>query len=140
VLAGGGADLIHANDGDPEEGHVAGKTLTIFLTAAPYAGEHASTAMRLARAALEAGHRVNLFASADGVYAFTVGHRAKGLPNAEAGFRQLIDQELHVQLCGSCLAICGLGPEHRLSGAEPSSMPGLFRLIRDSNALITLGS
>lgn len=34
--------------------------------------------MRLAKVALEAGHRVNLFASADGVYAFTVGQRAKG--------------------------------------------------------------
>ena len=119
---------------------VAGKTLTIFLTTAPYAGEHASTAMRLAKAALEAGHRVNLFASADGVYAFTAGHRAKGLPSAEAGFRQLIDQEMHVELCGSCLAVRGLAPEHRLSGAQPSSMPGLFRLIRDSDVVITLGS
>jgi sulfur relay (sulfurtransferase) complex TusBCD TusD component (DsrE family) len=119
---------------------VAERTLTIFLTAAPYAGEHVSTAMRLARAALEAGHRVNLFASADGVYAFTTGHRAKGLPNAEAGFRQLIDQELHAELCGSCLTIRGVGPEQRLPGAEPSSMPGLFRLIGDSDAVITLGS
>ncbi len=118
---------------------MAGKTLTIFLTAAPYAGEHASTAVRLATAALEAGHRVNLFASADGVYAFTAGHRAKGLPDAEAGFRRLIEHGLLVELCGSCLAIRGLGPEHRLTGAEPSSMPGLFRLIRDSDALVTLG-
>jgi sulfur relay (sulfurtransferase) complex TusBCD TusD component (DsrE family) len=48
---------------------VAQKTLTIFLAAAPYSGQSASTAVRLARAALDAGHRVNIFASADGVYA-----------------------------------------------------------------------
>lgn len=116
------------------------KTLTVFLTAAPYAGEFASTAMRLAKAALEEGHRVNLFASADAVYGFTVGHRAKGLPDAEAAFRLLIEQGQHVELCGSCLAIRGLRREQLLPGAEPSSMEGLFRLIRQSDAAITLGS
>ena len=115
------------------------KTLTIFLTAAPYAGESASTAMRLAHAALKAGHRVNLFASADGVYGFTVGHRAKGLPDAEAGFRLLIEQGQHVELCGSCLATRGLRHEQLLAGAEPASMERLFRLIRQSDAAITLG-
>lgn len=116
------------------------RTLTIFLTAAPYAGEFASTAMRLAKAALETGHQVSLFASADGVYAFTIGHRVKGLPDAEAGFRLLIEQGQHVELCGSCLTIRGLRREQLLSGAEPSSMAGLFRLIRQSDAVITLGN
>lgn len=119
---------------------MAQKTLTIFLTAAPYAGEPASTAMRLAGAALDAGHRVNLFAAADGVYAFTTGHRAKGVPHAEAGFRLLLEQGQHVELCGSCLAVRGIKREQLLPGAEPSSMERLFRLIRASDALITLGS
>lgn len=42
-------------------------------------------------------------------------------------------------MCGNCLAIRGLRPEQRLPDAEPSSMPRLFRLIRESDALITLG-
>lgn len=116
------------------------KTLTIFLSAAPYAGESASTAMRLAKAALDAGHHVNLFASADGVYGFTVGHRAKGLPDAEAGFRLLMERGQHVELCGSCLTIRGLRREHLMPGAEPSSMPNLFRLIRESDVVLTLGT
>gem|GEM_PF-226493 len=116
------------------------KTLTIFLSAAPYSGESASTAMRLAKAALDAGHRVNLFASADGVYGFTVGHRPKGLPDAEAGFRRLMEQGQHVELCGSCLTIRGLRREHLLPGAAPSSLAGLFRLIRESDVVLTLGN
>ncbi len=116
------------------------KTLTIFLTAAPYSGQAASTAMRLARAALDAGHHVNLFASADGVYGFTVGQRAKGIPDAEAGFRLLIERGQHVELCGSCLTIRGLRREHLLAGAEPSSMSSLFRLIRESDVVLTLGN
>jgi uncharacterized protein involved in oxidation of intracellular sulfur len=118
---------------------VAGKTLTIFLASPPYGGEHTSTTMRLAKVALEAGHRVNLLASADGVYAFMVGRRAKGLPNAEDGFRRLVEQRPHLELCGSCLAARGLRPEQGLPDAEPSSMPRLFRSIRESDALITLG-
>ena len=118
---------------------MAQKTLTIFLAAAPYAGEHASTAMRLARAAIAAGHHVNIFASADAVCGFTVGHRAKGLPNAETGFGGLITQGAHVELCGSCLATRGLRREILLSSADPSSLEGLFRLIRESDVLLTLG-
>ena len=116
------------------------KTLTIFLSAAPYAGESASTAMRLAQAALDAGHRVNLFASADAVYGFTQGHRAKGLPDAEAGFRLLMERGQHVELCGSCLTIRGLRQEHLLPGAAPSSMAKLFRLTRESDVVLTLGA
>ncbi len=116
------------------------KTVTIFLTAAPYSGESASTAMRLAKAAYDAGHHVNLFASADGVYGFTVGHRVKGIPDAEAGFRLLIEWGQRVELCGSCLTIRGLGREHLLAGAEPSSMSSLFRLIRESDVVLTLGN
>ncbi len=116
------------------------KTVTIFLTAAPYSGESASTAMRLAKAAYDAGHHVNLFASADGVYGFTVGHRVKGIPDAEAGFRLLIERGQRVELCGSCLTIRGLGREHLLAGAEPSSMSSLFRLIRESDVVLTLGN
>ncbi len=118
---------------------MAQKTLTIFFAAAPYAGEHASTAMRLARAAIAAGHRVNIFASADGVYGFTVGHRAKGLPNAETGFGGLIARGAHVELCGSCLATRGLKRESLFPDADPSSLERLFRLIRESDVLLTLG-
>jgi len=116
------------------------KTLTIFLTAAPYSGGSTSTAMRLAKAALDAGHRVNLFASADGIYGFTVGHHVKGVPNAEAGFRLLIERGLRAELCGSCLAIRGVRREQLMPGAEPSSLSGLFRLIRESDVVLTVGN
>src|SRR3989304_6284201 len=79
---GAGAGCPVAGDPGDRLMSVTQKTLTIFLAAAPSAGEHASTAMRLARAALDAGHRGNVFASADGVYGFAVGGRAKGGPGA----------------------------------------------------------
>jgi sulfur relay (sulfurtransferase) complex TusBCD TusD component (DsrE family) len=116
------------------------KMLTIFLTTAPYAFENTHTAIQLARAALDKGYAVNLFASADGVYNFTQGHQAKGVPDAEEEFAALIQRGLHVELCGSCLATRGIGKEHTLPAAEPSSMKRLFGLMKRSDVFITLGS
>lgn len=47
--------------------------LTFVLTASPYSGGAAGTALKLATAALDAGHRPAIFATADGVYGFVKG-------------------------------------------------------------------
>ena len=116
------------------------KTMTLFLTTTPYAFENTHTALRLARAALDKGYAVNLFASADGVYNFTRGHPCKGLPDAEKEFTALIERGLHVELCGSCLSTRGIGAEDAVPNAAPSSMKRLFGLMQASDVFITLGS
>jgi sulfur relay (sulfurtransferase) complex TusBCD TusD component (DsrE family) len=75
-----------------------GKRFTLFLSAPPYAGQHAATAARLAGAALDEGHEVALFASGDGIYNFLVGQNGKGVPNAEAEFAALMARGLSVEL------------------------------------------
>lgn len=116
------------------------KTLTIFLTTTPYAYENTHTALRLSRAALDQGYTVNLFASADGVYNFTQGHQAKGVPNAAHEFAALIEQGLYVELCGTCLNFRAIRKEDIISDAEPSSMKRLFGLMKASDVFITLGA
>lgn len=114
------------------------KTLTLFLFTSPYMSQHSHTAMKLAEAALAKGYQVNIFASADGVYNFTKGHKAKGLPNAEKRFGELIEQGLRVQLCGTCYLFRGISKESFAEGAEPSSMQNLFALAKQSDAFLTL--
>ncbi len=116
------------------------KTLTLFLTTTPYAYENTHTALQLARAALDKGYQVNLFASADGVYNFTKDHQAKGIPNAAQEFAALIERGLHVELCGTCLGFRGIGANNILPGSDPSSMKRLFGLMKSSDVFITLGS
>lgn len=65
-------------------------TITLFLTTGPYAGENTHTSIRIAETALEKGHRVNVIASADGVYGFLKGQKARGIINAEEQFLRLI--------------------------------------------------
>lgn len=74
------------------------KTLTIFLATGPYASENTHTALRLIGTALDKEDRVNLFASGDGVYNFTRGQKATGVPNAEEEFGELIRRGLRVDL------------------------------------------
>jgi sulfur relay (sulfurtransferase) complex TusBCD TusD component (DsrE family) len=117
-----------------------GKTLTLFLTTPPYGYENTLTALRLAEAALAQGHRVNLFASADAVYGFHRQQRAVGLPDHVRGIADLIAAGLHVELCGSCLTLRGMGKDDVLAGSEPSSMKRLFGLAEASDVFVTLGS
>jgi sulfur relay (sulfurtransferase) complex TusBCD TusD component (DsrE family) len=74
------------------------KTITIYLTSSPYSFENAASSIRIAESALNKGHRVNLIASADGLYCFLSKQKAKGMPHAEQEFSRLIDKGLNVQL------------------------------------------
>jgi sulfur relay (sulfurtransferase) complex TusBCD TusD component (DsrE family) len=75
-----------------------GKTMTLFLSTSPYSYENTLTTVQLAEAALNKGHTVNLVASADGVYCFLKGQKAKGITNAEIEFSRLIQKGLRVYL------------------------------------------
>ena len=72
--------------------------LTICLCTTPYAFQNTHTAIRLAEAALEKGHKVTIFASGDGVHSFVKDQKAKGVPNAQEGFEKLIRRGLTVEL------------------------------------------
>lgn len=113
------------------------RTLTIVLAGTPYGSERAAQALRLAGAALDAGHRVNLFASADGTYAALSGQVAKGLPDIGAELEELIGRGLRVELCGSCLRYRGLAAERLLEGARPSTLKGMGAMLREADAVLT---
>jgi tRNA 2-thiouridine synthesizing protein D len=116
------------------------KTLTLFLTTPPFSFENTLTALRLAEAALDRGYGVNLFASADGVYVFERDQKAAGIPDPVTGFSELMARGLHVELCGSCLTLRGIGKDAVLAGSDPSSIKRLLGLMRASDVFVTLGS
>lgn len=116
------------------------KTMTIFLATTPYGYENTQTAMKLADAALDQGHKVTVFASADGIHNFTRGQAPQALPNAEEGFSRLIEKGLRVELCGTCLKFRGVGREDAVEGAAPSSLKTLFGLVAETDAFLTLGA
>ncbi len=72
--------------------------ITLFLSTSPYSYENTLTSVRIAESALNKGHKVNLIASADGVYCFLTKQKAKGILNAEEEFSRLIQKGLKVYL------------------------------------------
>ena len=72
--------------------------LTIVLWASPYSGQWITTGLSIARAALDQGHRVSVHAAGDGVYSFTTGKGAKGLPNIASAMGDLFARGLAVHL------------------------------------------
>ncbi|MHB8880196.1 MAG: DsrE family protein [Thermodesulfovibrionales bacterium] len=74
------------------------KTFTFYLSTSPYSYENTLTTVRLADAALNKRHSVNLIASADGIYCFLKGQKAKGISNAEEEFSRLMLKGLKVYL------------------------------------------
>jgi sulfur relay (sulfurtransferase) complex TusBCD TusD component (DsrE family) len=74
------------------------KIFTLFLSTSPYSYENTLTAIEIAESVLNKGHIVNLIASGDGVYCFLKGQKAKGIPNAEEKFSELIQKGLKVYL------------------------------------------
>jgi sulfur relay (sulfurtransferase) complex TusBCD TusD component (DsrE family) len=55
------------------------RALTFVLSASPYSGEAAASVLNLAGAALDTGHRVTIFATADGVGGFVKGQKGAGV-------------------------------------------------------------
>ena len=79
-------------------GAVMEKSFTLYLSTSPYSYENTLSTVKIAEAALNKGHTVNLIASADGVYCFLKKQKAKGITNAEAEFSGLIQKGLKVYL------------------------------------------
>ncbi|MFQ6108479.1 MAG: DsrE/DsrF/TusD sulfur relay family protein [Candidatus Aminicenantales bacterium] len=114
------------------------KMLTISLFTTPYVFANTHTAVKIAEAALKKGYRVNLFASADGVHNFTLDQKARGIPNAQEEFKNLMERGLNVELCGTCLQFRGIKKDDLMDKAKPSSMGKLCDLIKKSDVFLTL--
>lgn len=113
------------------------RALTIVLAGAPYGTERAFQALRLAEAALERGHRVNLFATGDGTYAALSGQSPAGLPNIGEQLRALIERGLRVELCGSCLRFRGLAADRLVPGARPGSLKRLGGMLQEAGIVVS---
>ena len=55
------------------------RLMTFVLSAGPYSGQTAASVLKLAGAALDAGHRATIFATADGVAGFVKGQKGAGV-------------------------------------------------------------
>jgi len=116
-------------------------TITIVITEGPYGRLNANTALRVAIAALEDGHKVNIFLTQDGGWVGT-----KGLdPKAHGGFLDLAtylgkvidDEDAEIRVCSYCAELRGLAKENYPEKFEMATAHDLLEWILKSDKVIT---
>ncbi|MFQ5829718.1 MAG: DsrE family protein [Candidatus Methylomirabilia bacterium] len=75
-----------------------GKQLTFVLATSPYSGQTTATVLKLAAAALDAGHRSTVFATGDGVYGFVKSQKASGVFDVGAAAESFLTRGGEVDL------------------------------------------
>jgi uncharacterized protein involved in oxidation of intracellular sulfur len=114
--------------------------LTIIIQGAPYGGEHAWNALRLAAASVSVAVRmkVNLFLIGDGVALAKKGQRTpEGYYNLENMLQDLIKVSVEVRACGTCLNARGLSKEELIDGVQVGTMTGLAKWVKASHNVLS---
>ena len=91
--------------------------LTIVLTTGAMMGTGAYKAAKLAEAALDRGHKVNLFCYGEGITALKRGQAPKRFPDVSDLISRLIGRGMEVAACRTCLKARGYTQEDLIDGA-----------------------
>jgi len=136
---------------------MSGDSLAIIVNQAPYVGERAWNALRLAITALAKDVQVKIFLIDDGIYIARKGQRPpEGTPNLEELLKRAIDMGAGVKVCGACIDARGFEPEKEefgtcfigkreggltlgdlIKGVQMGSMMELTEWIMDCTKVVT---
>lgn len=115
-------------------------TIGFLLTAAPLQTEHPETAFRIAEAALDKGHDVQMFFYLDGVYN---PNQCQTFPDLAVmphdRVRTLLDKGAKIVACGICVNARGLqnGRDY-VEGVVVGGLPDFAEIVSESDRLISL--
>jgi tRNA 2-thiouridine synthesizing protein D len=113
------------------------KELTILLTTGAMMTTGPYKALKLAEAALDRGHRVNLFCFGEGVTVLNRRQAPKNFPNLALMTERLITRGLNVAACRTCSIARGYGPEDLVEGAVFGKLiEDYVNFVRRSDRLI----
>lgn len=113
-------------------------TVTIIVNEAP-GSMRTWNALRVAKALIAAGNKVNLFLLDNGVYgAIKAQNNLYELSefNINEKLSTLLELGGVVYACGVCLKMKGISSRELVQGVQPSSLEELARLIEKSNRVL----
>ncbi len=114
--------------------------ITIQVMVQPYTYEDLDTAIKIAEAALNKGHKVDIFLFCDSVLA--INSKVKPIRmdrNIPKKLEDLIEKKnLTVDICGICMDYRGVSQDAIIKGARSSGLPELAQLIVSSDRFINL--
>ena len=112
--------------------------ITIIITDAPYGNEKPYNALRLATALIKKDIFVNIFLMADSV---TCGLKNQKTPdgyyNIGKMLKLLLNKEVPVHACGTCMNARGISQEQLIEGVMKSTMNQLADWTSESDKVIS---
>lgn len=100
----------------------------------------ANVALDLGEAALDKGHKVNLFLFGEAVTVALKDQAPKRFPNLSEALGRMVGKGLKIAVCSTCIQGRGIKPEYLLDGAEVGSLTEHFsNFMEEGDRLITLG-
>jgi len=116
------------------------ETLTIILNSPPYGDEKAWNALRLAKTLISAAvkMKVNIFLLGDAVSSAKKEQRTpEGYYNLKKMLEELIEQDVEVIACGTCLNARGLAKEDLIKGVQVGTMMHLAQRVKESQKVLS---
>ncbi len=110
--------------------------LTILLTAGSMMTTGPYKALKIAEAALDRGHSVNLFCFGEGMTILKRGQEPKRFPNSGIMVENLIKRGLNVTACRTCSRARGYTPEDFVEGATFGKLTDYMALAKRSDRVI----
>jgi len=111
--------------------------MTIIFNDAGYGDERPYNALRYVKALVEKGAKVNVFLMADSVTCTLKGQETpKGYYNLERMFKYLINKDMEIHACGSCMETRGVSEEDFIDGVKKSTMDQLADWSLESDKVI----
>lgn len=115
------------------------KTLTIMWRSGSMMAMDSNVAVKLAKAAIAKGYKVNLFGYGEGVTAVKKGQKPKRFPNVGEELEGISKEGADIAVCETCFAARGFERGEEIPGAKVGSLTNdLFRFVSESDRLVTI--
>ena len=113
--------------------------LTVVVNDAPYGGERAWNALRLASAFIsaEVGMKVRVFLMGDAIVAAKRGQvTPEGYYNLERMLSELAGKGAQIRACGSCMKSRGISDAELVEGVHRGTMTILAGWVKESDRVV----
>ena len=115
------------------------KTLTIHLRTGTMMNMDTNVVVKLAEAAIDKGHKVNVFGYGEGVMLIKDGQDPKRFPNVGKLIQDLSMRGVTVAVCETCCAARGIHRGEEMKGTKIGSLTNDFsRFTAESDRMITI--
>ncbi|MBI0583394.1 MAG: DsrE family protein [Methanomassiliicoccus sp.] len=114
-------------------------TLCIQVRSGTMMNMDTNVAVKLARAAMDKGHKVKMFGYGEGVFLIKEGQDPKRFPNVGKAVADMVKEGLEVAVCETCCAARGFRRGEEIEGTKIGSITNDFsRMASESDRLVTI--